>query len=231
MSFEKNKNRFHGKGSFYIALAVCLIAIGASSASALKGYRQIKTEENNTLSIEEKTSSETSTKEAAEIVSDVPYPESAEEKSELSSPVKNNEEISSYFILPVGGSILKNYDSENLQYSETYKDWRLHLAVDIAAPKGTAVFSAADGIVIDIYEDSLLGTVAKIDHGGGLIGYYCGLNSSPSIKKDQSIEVGYQIGVIDEIPSECVEENHLHFIMEKDGSPVSPLDFMGMMNN
>lgn len=133
-----------------------------------------------------------------------------------------------YFILPVGGKILKDYDDRNLQYSETYKDWRLHLALDIAANKGTAVFSAAKGTVEDIYEDSLLGTVVKINHGSGLTAYYCGLNSSPSVKKGEQIDGGYQIGAIAEIPCESVEENHLHLIMEQDGSPVSPLKVMEM---
>ena len=232
MSFEHKRSRHTDKKGFYIALAVCLIAIGASSASALNGYRKAKLLSDTSSVVSEASNEPSSTQKAAEIVSDVPYssaPESSEpSSSELVSSGK--EETAPYFILPVGGSILKNFDSNNLQYSETYKDWRLHTAVDIAAPKGTAVFSAADGMISDIYEDSLLGTVVKIDHGGGLIGYYCGMNSSPSVKKDQEVEAGYQIGAIGEIPSECVEETHLHFFMEKDGNLVSPLDYMGMMN-
>ena len=102
------------------------------------------------------------------------------------------------------------------------------MALDIAANKGTAVFSASRGTVEDIYEDSLLGTVVKIDHGNGLSAYYCGLNSSPSVKKGQEVEGGYQIGVIAEIPCESVEETHVHIIMEQDGVPVSPLKVMEM---
>ena len=128
----------------------------------------------------------------------------------------------------MGGKILKDFDDRNLQYSETYKDWRLHLALDIAADKGTAVFSASRGTVEDIYEDSLLGTVVKIDHQNGLVAYYCGLNSSPSVKKGQEVEPGYQLGAIAEIPCESVEQTHLHFVMEQDGTPVSPLKVMQM---
>ena len=82
--------------------------------------------------------------------------------------------------------------------------------------------------VEDIYEDSLLGTVVKIDHQNGLVAYYCGLNSSPSVKKGQEVEPGYQLGAIAEIPCESVEQTHLHFVMEQDGTPVSPLKVMQM---
>ena len=70
--------------------------------------------------------------------------------------------------------------------------------------------------------------MVKINHGSGLMAYYCGLNSSPSVKKGEQIDGGYQIGAIAEIPCESVEENHLHLIMEQDGKPVSPLKVMEM---
>ena len=276
---KHSRNIFNDKRFFYIALAVCMLALGSASASMLKSYRTVQMQEDTSSS----DYSGNGAQRTGEAVENLPYSEADEQgiaagksdgsaengsqngaqngsggqsasdgengrsngqsadgnqpaDSKQSSQTSQNGQTNEngqiggtrYFILPVGGKILKDYDDRNLQYSETYKDWRLHLALDIAANKGTAVFSAAKGTVEDIYEDSLLGTVVKINHGSGLMAYYCGLNSSPSVKKGEQIDGGYQIGAIAEIPCESVEENHLHLIMEQDGSPVSPLKVMEM---
>lgn len=276
---KHSRNIFNDKRFFYIALAVCMLALGSASASMLKSYRTVQMQEDTSSS----DYSGNGAQRTGEAVENLPYSEADEQgtaagksdgsaengsqngaqngsggqsasdgengrsneqsadgnqpaDSKQSSQTSQNGQTNEngqiggtrYFILPVGGKILKDYDDRNLQYSETYKDWRLHLALDIAANKGTAVFSAAKGTVEDIYEDSLLGTVVKINHGSGLTAYYCGLNSSPSVKKGEQIDGGYQIGAIAEIPCESVEENHLHLIMEQDGKPVSPLKVMEM---
>lgn len=276
---KHSRNIFNDKRFFYIALAVCMLALGSASASMLKSYRTVQMQEDTSSS----DYSGNGAQRTGEAVENLPYSEADEQgiaagksdgsaengsqngaqngsggqsasdgengrsngqsadgnqpaDSKQSSQTSQNGQTNEngqiggtrYFILPVGGKILKDYDDRNLQYSETYKDWRLHLALDIAANKGTAVFSAAKGTVEDIYEDSLLGTVVKINHGSGLMAYYCGLNSSPSVKKGEQIDGGYQIGAIAEIPCESVEENHLHLIMEQDGKPVSPLKVMEM---
>ena len=272
---KHSRNIFNDKRFFYIALAVCMLALGSASASMLKSYRAVQMQEDTSSS----DYSGNGAQRTGEAVENLPYSEADEQgaaagksdgsaengsqngaqngsggqsasdgengrsneqsadgnqpaDSKQSSQTSQNGQTNEngqiggtrYFILPVGGKILKDYDDRNLQYSETYKDWRLHLALDIAANKGTAVFSAAKGTV----EDSLLGTVVKINRGSGLTAYYCGLNSSPSVKKGEQIDGGYQIGAIAEIPCESVEENHLHLIMEQDGKPVSPLKVMEM---
>ena len=225
---DHSKRIFDNKRFFYIALAVCMLALGSASASALKSYRDVQKEETSlAASVPD---SAPDAKKANEPLTDVPYSETESAVSEAENTSEPTSQVQSEqcFILPVGGKILKDFDDRNLQYSETYKDWRLHLALDIAADKGTAVFSASRGTVEEIYEDSLLGTVVKIDHQNGLVAYYCGLNSSPSVKKGQEVEPGYQLGAIAEIPCESVEQTHLHFVMEQDGTPVSPLKVMQM---
>ena len=130
--------------------------------------------------------------------------------------------------MPVTGSIIKNFNNEMLQYSETFRDMRMHTGVDIACEKGTAVYAAGDGTVTYVDKDTMLGNTVKIDHGNGVLGVYSGLNSKISVKEGDTVTSKTQIGIVDEIPSESVEQTHFHFEMYKDGIAVSPLKLLGM---
>lgn len=194
---KHSRNIFNDKRFFYIALAVCMLALGSASASMLKSYRTVQMQEDTSSSDysgngaqrtgeavenlpysealtnrgplrenqmdQQKTALKTVRKTAAEVSlqamgktagqtgqsADGNQPADSKQSSQTSQNGQTNENGqiggTRYFILPVGGKILKDYDDRNLQYSETYKDWRLHLALDIAANKGTAVFSACKG--------------------------------------------------------------------------------------
>ncbi len=217
------KNKF-----FYVALTLALVALGVSSYATVSRLRQYE-------NVPSSTPESMVASEVDKPVSDVPYPPAESHLSEVTAtdlPVKDETLLSPaapFFSMPVPGEILKDFDPDNLQYSETYKDWRLHLGVDIAAQKGDVIYSAAQGVVDDIYNDPILGTVVAIDHGEGLVAFYCGLNATPTVAIDDSVEAGSQLGVLDVIPGESVEQPHLHLEMEQDGNPVAPLVAMGMM--
>jgi len=238
LKFEKGsiKNFFQKRG-FYIALAVCMIMIGIATFNAVNklGIPSSDDDLTNTSSI----------KDVGTALSNIPDVNSSDTSNNPSNPVQSSGITSStkssntpsktsttatFFVMPVGGTIAKEYNAETLQYSETYKDWRLHLAIDIKADASTAVYSAGDGVVKEIYYDDMLGEVVVIDHGNSILAYYCGLNKQPSVKVGQTIASGKQIGVVDAIPSESVEPTHLHFAMKKDGKLGNPLEIMGMMD-
>ena len=172
-----------------------------------------------------------STENVAEIVSNVPYDK--KEVSTVSAPTVSESENSTssaptapFFVLPVGGIVTKEYDEKTPQYSETYKDWRLHLGIDITAETGTAVYSSASGEVTKIYDDAMWGKVVEISHGGGIVGIYCGLNKNVPVNEGDQIEPGQQIGSIYSVPCEAVEPAHIHFAMKLDGKWVNPTDYM-----
>ncbi len=233
IKFDDNKSIIKNK-AFYIALVVCLVALGLTSYATVTRLNQ-----NDTLtqSIPESSSSTVSFSAVDQTVSDVSYPRDSSSLEEENPPVATATDspvdddsvlvgAAPFFTLPVAGEIIKEYDPKALQYSETYKDWRLHLGIDFAGEQGSAVFSCAQGVVEDVYNDSDLGTVVAIDHGQGIVAFYCGLNAKPLVKAGEQVESGKQIGVIDTVPTECVEQPHLHFYMEKDGEPVSPLEII-----
>lgn len=233
IKFDDNKSIIKNK-AFYIALVICLVALGLTSYATVSRLNQ-----NNTIteSVPEPPSSTVSFSAVDQTVSNVSYPEESipleDETSSVitatDSPVEDDSVLTGaapFFTLPVAGEMIKEYDEKALQYSETYKDWRLHLGVDLAGEKGSPVYACAQGVVEDIYTDPDLGTVVAIDHGQGIVAFYCGVNAKPLVKTGEPVESGKQIGVIDTIPTECVEQPHLHFYMEKDGEPISPLDII-----
>ena len=122
------------------------------------------------------------------------------------------------------------YDAKTLQYSETYKDWRLHTGIDIATKKGTPVMASSDGVIKDIYYDEKWGHTIEISHGGGIVTIYSGLTSTSPVKKDQQVELGYKIGNVDNVPCEHALESHIHFAAQKDGKFISPFDDLGIKN-
>ncbi len=225
MKFDKRNKMFEKRG-FYTALCVCLVALTALVWNVTdKGEERIET-------LPESTSSSKVAEDVAEVVSGVPYDKEQSVKEDISSNITSQESESSmeqtpFFVLPVGGEISKNFNAKTPQYSETYKDWRLHLGVDIKGTIGTAVMSSGFGEVTKVYTDTMWGNVVEISHGGDLVGIYCGLNSKPTVKEGDEVEPGQQIGTIDTIPCEGVDEPHLHFAMRKNDQWVDPIEYIG----
>ncbi len=225
IKIKRNNARVKNK-SFLIALTVCLVAAGLSFFAALTQVNDNNTNDTSSATIP---SQPQALHEANKTVSDVTVPPAHQTVTKTDtdagqdSVATNAAPLYSY---PVTGEIIKDFDDKSLQYSQTFGDWRLHLGVDIAASQGTPIYSCSYGTVEDIYQDRLLGTVVAIDHGEGLMGYYCGLNSATFVSLQQEVQPGSQIGIVDVIPGECEEQEHFHFAMEKDGIPISPLTLL-----
>lgn len=223
--------KFIKKRGMYLSLALMMFAAGISAYAVYGSNR-----------LEQKVGDKTdeiiaSIGEGTQQSPDTPpspsKPETTPQKTEQTTPVEKTESevednsVASFFVLPVtNGEILKEYDAKSLQYSNTYKDWRLHTAIDFAADAKTPVKSAGHGVVADVYYDTAYGQTVVIDHGNGIVAYYSGLNSSPSVKKGDRVTAGFQIGVIDQIPSEAVDAPHLHLRVEVDGVLKNPLEIM-----
>ena len=125
------------------------------------------------------------------------------------------------------GDIVKQFDPERLQYSETYGDMRLHNGIDILAEDGSPVKSSAAGTVKSIEENALWGKVVTLDHGNGIISRYCGLRDI-SVNERDEVKLGKVIGTIGEAPCECLDESHLHFEIMNGDIYLSPLEAIGI---
>ncbi len=100
---------------------------------------------------------------------------------------------------------------------------QFHNGVDFAAPKGTKIYAAYDGIVVAATYSSTMGNYVMIDHGGGLYTIYMHA-SKLYVAKDDVVVKGEHIAAVGSTGRST--GNHLHFTVRKDGAYVSPWDYL-----
>lgn len=130
---------------------------------------------------------------------------------------------------PVQGTVSKGYDTETLVYSVTMNDYRVHNGVDLEAPVGTPVYAMADGKILKVYNDYLMGTCLEIDHGQGLVSCYRNLQEAlpEGIAEGAKVTAGQLIaGVGETAIVEQSDETHLHFEVKKNGVLQNPMDYI-----
>jgi len=96
---------------------------------------------------------------------------------------------------------------------------QLHAGLDIAAPVGTKVTAAADGIVTQAITDPHYGKVVIINHGYGVVTRY-GHNSEVMVKPGQRVRRGDVISMIGSTGR--ATGPHLHYEIHVNGIPVNP---------
>ena len=97
------------------------------------------------------------------------------------------------FAWPVQGTITGVFGSQRILNGEPRAP---HSGVDIAAPPGTPVAAAADGVVSLIHEDMFYtGKTVLLDHGHGLASIYVHL-SEIEVVEGQRVEQGTAIGKV-----------------------------------
>jgi murein DD-endopeptidase MepM/ murein hydrolase activator NlpD len=99
--------------------------------------------------------------------------------------------------------------------------WKLgyHTGLDIAAPMGTPVRSAAAGVVIEAEMHSGYGLYAKVDHGGGLHTLYAHMRVLRVAPGDQVL-AGDALGEVG--MTGVTTGPHLHWEVRRDGVRENP---------
>ncbi len=126
------------------------------------------------------------------------------------------------FCWPVGG---ENYVSSTYGYRSW--DHSRHKGIDIAAKRGTPIYAAASGRVIQAGTKGTYGKLVIIDHGDGYETYYSH-QSKILVEKGDWVEKGDLIGEVGMTGS--ASGNHLHFELRIDNDRVNPLLCLGGMD-
>jgi len=128
---------------------------------------------------------------------------------------------------PVDGEIINQFSGDELVFSNTMRDWRVHRGIDIDAPLGAQVRAAAGGVVEQVYVDDMLGVVVVIGHGNGLHTLYASLQSEEFIAVGTRVQAGDIIGGIGGTAiSEIADGPHLHFEVHRNGVQIDPLSMI-----
>jgi len=102
---------------------------------------------------------------------------------------------------------------------------RAHKGVDIAAPKGTGVFTAAEGQVVRTgYEAGGYGNFIEVRHPNGMSTLY-GHLSRIDIARGMAVAAGQRIGLVGSTGYSTGP--HLHFEVRRDGAQVNPTKVLG----
>lgn len=126
--------------------------------------------------------------------------------------------------MPVTGDVITAYSPNTPVYDKTMDDWRVSDNVNIAADEGAPVKACADGTVLEVKVDSMLGQEVIIQHSGGIQSIYANLSDQVAVKTGQQVQAGTVIGAVGQsAQSEISLVPHLHFAMMKNGQPIDPL--------
>ena len=209
---------FGGRG-YYIALALCLAAVGTIGYFALR-ERPVTVKQQEpapTLDIQP-TPTQPVVKPAPVVI---PEPEP---QPEITEPA----ELLPQVVSPLGGTTVTVFSMTELLYDTTMADWRTHDGIDVQAEEGAAVKTAAGGTVQSVTDDELMGTTVVIDHEGGYSTRYSSLQKDVPVTAGQQVVAGEVIGRVGTTSAaESQMGPHLHFSVSRDGAVIDPRDYVG----
>lgn len=98
---------------------------------------------------------------------------------------------------------------------------RMHRALDFAAPAGTPVFAAADGVVVSARFESGYGRIVRLRHPNGVETRYAHLaRFARGLRPGRRVRQGQTIGAVG--ASGLATGPHLHYEVVLDGQAVDP---------
>ncbi len=220
---------FAGKG-FYIVLALCVIVIGISAYSLVKGADDTGVGLDPGISAARQTERPEPSAEPP-VSTEKPQPVDAPSEADVvSAGTLTQDDVWPEQVTwrwPVSGEIERGYSIEALSYDVTMADWRTHDGVDILAQQGEVVVAAGDGEVVSVTQDDLYGTTVVIDHGSGIKTQYSNLADTPTVSPGDKVKGGDVIGSVGKTAiCEIGQGSHMHFAMSRDGASVDPTTYI-----
>ena len=214
MNHDKSRSFFGGRG-FYIALVLCLAAIGVAGYFVLVQQAKVAEEGKDKPVVRQ------------EEVENVQRAQMPEAEPEPVQETLEPEELLPQVCSPLDGTTVTVFSMTELMYDETMADWRTHDGVDIRAEEGDAVKTAAAGTVKEVRYDDLMGVTVVISHADGYETQYSSLQQEPPVEQGKTVEAGDIIGLVGSTAAaEGDVGPHLHFSVSKDGRVVDPQEYV-----
>ena len=212
------KAMFGGRG-YYIALALCLAAVGTIGYFALRERPVTVKQQEPAPTLDIQPAPTQPVVKPAPVV--IPEPEP---QPEITEPA----ELLPQVVSPLDGTTVTVFSMTELLYDTTMADWRTHDGIDVQAEEGAAVKTAAGGTVQSVTDDELMGTTVVIDHEGGYSTRYSSLQKDVPVTAGQQVVAGEVIGRVGTTSAaESQMGPHLHFSVSRDGAVIDPRDYVG----
>ena len=209
---------FGGRG-YYIALALCLAAVGTIGYFALRERPVTVKQQEPAPTLDIQPAPTQPVVKPAPVV--IPEPEP---QPEINEPA----ELLPQVVSPLDGTTVTVFSMTELLYDTTMADWRTHAGIDVQAAEGAAVKTAAGGTVQSVTDDELMGTTVVIDHEGGYSTRYSSLQKDVPVTAGQQVVAGEVIGRVGTTSAaESKMGPHLHFSVSRDGAVIDPRDYVG----
>lgn len=98
---------------------------------------------------------------------------------------------------------------------------RKHKGIDFAAPTGTPIYAAGDGVIVKKYRSSSYGNFIKIRHNNTYDTAYAHMSRFARLSEGQKVKQGQVIGYVGTTGRSTGP--HLHYEVHKNGQAVNPL--------
>ena len=208
-----------GGWGYYIALALCLAAVGTIGYFALRERPVTVKQQEPAPTLDIQPAPTQPVVKPAPVV--IPEPEP---QPEITEPA----ELLPQVVSPLDGTTVTVFSMTELLYDTTMADWRTHDGIDVQAEEGAAVKTAAGGTVQSVTDDELMGTTVVIDHEGGYSTRYSSLQKDVPVTAGQQVVAGEVIGRVGTTSAaESQMGPHLHFSVSRDGAVIDPRDYVG----
>lgn len=164
---------------------------------------------------------------AEEVKEDQEQPETVETANiqNASSATELHFDTEAGLIWPVNGAVILDYSMDKTVYFATLDQYKYNPAVIISGNVNDQVKAAASGKITDISTNEETGCTVTMDLGDGYMAVYGQMKEVP-YEVGAYLEAGNSIGFISE-PTKyySLEGSNLYFAMEKDGTPIDPVDY------
>ena len=219
---KKSGQGIYGKG-YYIALALCAVAIGVAGFFYYRNAEQVQPvlqepEQQATVSVD-------ATEDHVSVIATRPAGTDPSVPEPTQAPAKRPMKTAA----PVSGQTVADYAMDCLSYNQTTRDWRVHNGMDIGAEAGTEVLAAADGVVYTTYTDDIMGTTVVIRHEGGYTTQYASLSEELKVSAGDEVVLGQAIGTVGETALiETTMGPHVHFSVQLNDESMDPNEFLAL---
>ena len=126
-------------------------------------------------------------------------------------------------VWPVVGDVLINFSMDKTVYFPTLEQYKYNPAIVIAAPVGENIAAAADGRIVSVGYDPMIGNHVVMDLGNGYELTY-GQLENITVSEGGYVATGDPIATVAS-PTKyySVEGSNMYLKLTKDGEPVNPM--------